>query len=158
MPKWQCSRCWKKYTFEEFNLLPCCFVDFKNQKKYGRTVVCFCGAIFHKDIWHLTTWVDDYRVSTIHLELESPDNENFFSEKKMSFETMITDENGKWLHFQKRYTSLNDAIIGHWFIVDKLPSIILHPELYPSGIVFSFMDAVNAAQEQEDVKFKRENR
>lgn len=158
LPKWQCSRCWREYTFEEFKLLPCCFVDINNKEKYGRTVVCYCGAIFHKDVWHIQTWTDGFRISTVHLEMESPDNENFLSSYKMRFETMINDINGNWLPFQKRYTNMQDAINGHWFVVDKLPSIILHPDLYPTGIIHSFMDAVSAAQDQEYMRFKRENR
>ncbi len=158
MPKWQCSRCWKKYTFEEFRLLPTCFVNIKEKEKYGKTCVCFCGAIFHKDKWHLVSWVDGYRVTTVHLELGSPDNENFLSFKTLHFETMINDDKGKWLSFQKRYATLDEAIAGHWFVVDKLPSIVMNPDMYPSGIIDKFTNLMGASIDQQETKFRKDNK
>lgn len=147
MPKWQCSRCWKKYTFEEFNLLLHCWVDRKEHKKFGKTTICSCGAIFHKDGWHLTTFVDEYRVSTVHLPLGSPDNADFFSNKHLYFETMINKKE-EWLGFQARYESMEQAINGHWLAVDNLPKIILNPDKYPASLIGTFFNEIKATYDQ----------
>jgi len=147
MPKWQCSRCWKKYTFDEFRNLPCCWMDRNEHDKYGRTSVCFCGAIFHKERWHLSSFVEEYRVSTVHLNLGSPDNADFLSDKEFYFETMI-NKNKEWLGFQARYESMEQAIEGHFLAVDNLSNIILNPEKYPSSIIGVFFNAMEAAENQ----------
>ena len=146
MPKWQCSRCWKKYSFDEFLELPSCWVK-RKEHKYGKTTVCFCGAIFHKDRWHLTSFVDEYRVSTIHLNLGSSDNSDFLSDKHMYFETMI-DKKEEWLGFQARYESMKQAIDGHFLAVDNLSNIILNPEKYPASIIDIFCNAMGTANDQ----------
>lgn len=147
MSKWQCSRCWKKYTFDEFNLLPLCWVDRKEHRKYGRTTVCFCGAIFHKDRWHLASFIDEYRVSTIHLNLGSPDNLDFRSVKSLYFETMI-DKKNEFLSFQARYETMQQAIQGHFLAVDNISNIILNPDKYPSSIIDAFCNSMQAAHDQ----------
>ncbi len=157
MPKWQCSRCWRKYSFDEFNLLPHCWVDRKEHQKYGRTTVCFCGAIFHKDRWHLSSFVDEYRVSTIHLNMGSPNNMDFLSNKHLYFETMI-DKKEKWLGFQARYESMDDAVDGHFLAVDNLSNIILNPEKYPTSIIDTFCNAMGAARDQQETKFRIDNK
>ena len=151
MPQWQCSRCWRKYSFDEFNLLPHCWVDRKEHHKYGRTTVCFCGAIFHKDKWHLSSFVDQYRVSTIHLNMGSPNNMDFLSDKHMYFETMIDkkiDKKEEWLGFQARYESMQQAIEGHFLAVDNLSNIILNPEKYPTSIIDTFCNSMQASNAQ----------
>lgn len=147
MPKWQCSRCWRKYTFDEFRVLPSCWVDRKEHDKYGRTSVCFCGAIFHKDRWHLSSFVDEYRVSTVHLNLGSPDNADFLNDKEFYFETMINKKK-EWLGFQARYESMEQAIDGHFLAVDNLSNIILNPEKYPASIIDTFCNNMEAANAQ----------
>ena len=157
MPKWQCSRCWRKYTFDEFRVLPSCWVDRKEHDKYGRTSVCFCGAIFHKDRWHLSTFVDEYRVSTVHLNLGSPDNADFLNDKEFYFETMINKKK-EWLGFQSRYESMEQAIDGHFLAVDNLSNIILNPEKYPASIIDTFcnnMDAANAQRKTINYSLKK---
>lgn len=153
MPKWQCSRCWKKYSFDEFNLLFHCWVDPKEHDKYGRTTICTCGAIFHKDGWHLASFIEDYRVTTIHLNLGSPDNLDYTSIKSLYFETMINkkkthNKKEEWLSFQARYETMNQAIEGHFLAVDNLSNIILNPDKYPSSIIDTFCNSMRAANEQ----------
>lgn len=148
MPKWQCSRCWKKYSFDEFNLLFHCWVDPKEHDKYGRTTICTCGAIFHKDGWHLTSFIEEYRVSTVHLNLGSPDNLDYTSIKSLYFETMINNKNEDWLSFQARYETMNQAIEGHFLAVDNLSNIILNPDKYPASIIDTFCNGMRAAHEQ----------
>lgn len=147
LPKWQCSRCWKKYTFDEFRDLPSCWVDRKEHRKYGRTTVCFCGAIFHKDTWHLSSFVDEYRVFTVHLNMGHPDNEDFLNNRHLYFETMINKKE-EWLGFQARYESMQQAIDGHFLAVDNLSNIILNPEKYPSSIIDTFCNSMRAANDQ----------
>ena len=146
MPAWQCSRCWRKYSFEEFNLLFPCWMDSKNHK-YGKTSVCFCGAIFHKDKWHLTSFIDEYRISTVHLNLGSPDNSDYTSMKHLYFETMINKKE-EWLSFQARYETMNQAIEGHFLAVDNLSKIILNPQRYPASIIDAFSNAIKAQLDQ----------
>jgi len=157
LPDWQCSKCWKKYTFKEFHQLFACFANFKEPEKYGRLFVCTCGAQFHKDKWHLMTFVDEYKISTVHLNLGHGDNVDYTSTKFLFFETMISKED-KFMSFQARYESLEQAIDGHWFVVDNLPKIILNPDIYPMDILGRFGNAIDAAIDQEDVKFRKDNR
>ena len=147
LPQWQCSRCWEMYTFEEFHELPCCWVDPKNKEKYGRAPVCFCGAIFHKDRWHLATFVDGYRISTVHLNMGHLDNSDLTSYRYLYFETMI-NKGDDWLDFQARYATMEDAIQGHYLAVDNLPKILLNPEKYPSSILGVFFNKMSAAEAQ----------
>jgi len=147
MPKWQCSRCWRKYSFDEFNLLPHCWVDPKEHDKFGKTTVCFCGAIFHKDRWHLTSFIDEYRISTVHLPLGSPDNADYTSVKHLYFETMINKKE-EWLSFQARYETMSHAIDGHFLAVDNLSKIILNPERYPASIIDTFSNAIKSQLDQ----------
>jgi len=148
MPKWQCSRCWKKYTFDEFNLLPHCWVNRKEHDKYGITTVCFCGAIFHKDRWQISSFMDEYRVSTVHLNMGHPDNEDYLSNRCLYFETMINKKE-QWLSFQTRYETMHKAIEGHFLAVDSLSNIILNPDKYPASIIDTFCNAMNAGYDQK---------
>ena len=157
MPKWQCSVCWKKYTMQEFNELFCCFANFKEPEKYGKVSVCTCGAQFHKDRWHLESFVDGFRITTVHLSLGCHDNSDWFDSQYMYFETMINKEK-EWFDFQKRYATMNDAIAGHWFTVDNLPKIMLDPSKWPSNIFSIFTNAVGRSKNQQDAKFRIDNR
>jgi len=147
MPKWECSRCWRRYSFDEFILLPSCWVNPKEHDKYGRTTVCFCGAIFHKDRWHLSSFVDEYRVSTVHLNTGYPDNEDFLNNELFYFETMINNKKER-LGFQARYKTMQQAIDGHFLAVDNLSNIILNPEKYPTSIIDTFVNGMRAANHQ----------
>lgn len=147
MPKWECSRCWRRYSFDEFILLPSCWVNPKEHHKYGKTTVCFCGAIFHKDRWHLTSFLDEYRISTIHLNMGHPDNEDLLNNRHLYFETMINKKE-EWLSFQARYETMQQAIDGHFLAVDNLSNIILNPEKYPASIIDTFCNEMNVAYDQ----------
>jgi len=158
MPKWECSRCWRRYSFDEMNLLPHCWVNPKEHHKYGIASVCFCGAIFHKDIWHLSSFIDEYRVSTVHTNLGQHDNADIFDFKyDFYFETMI-DKKKEWLGFQTRYKTMDDAIEGHFLAVDNLSNIILNPEKYPTSIIIAFCDAMASAKDQQETKFRIDNK
>ena len=142
---------------QEFHQLFACFANFKEPKKYGNLIVCTCGAQFHKDKWQLITFVDKYRISTVHLNLGHGDNMDYTSTKSLFFETMISKEN-KFTSFQARYESVEQAIQGHWLAVDNLPKIILNPDRYPTDILGTFGNAIDAALDQEDVKFRKDNK
>ena len=181
IPQWQCSRCWKKYTSDQFHQLFSCWADPKD-KRYGKVAVCTCGAIFHKDRWQLASFVEDYRVctcgaifhkdrwqlasfvedyrvSTVHLNLGHYDNMDFLNEDMRYFETMINNiKTTKWLSFQARYKTMSDAIEGHWLAVDNLSNIILNPDKYPKDILGRFCDTISAEQDQQKVKFRKDNR
>jgi len=131
------------------NLVYCspCWVNPKEHDKYGRTTICTCGAIFHKDRWHLASFIEEYRVSTIHLNLGSPDNLDYASIKSLYFETMI-DKKNEFLSFQARYETMQQAIEGHFLAVDNLSNIILNPEKYPSSIIDAFCNSMGAARQE----------
>lgn len=129
-----------------------------NPKKheFGKTSVCSCGAIFFKDKWHLKSFVDGYRISTVHLQIGHTDNMDLKNDELVYFETMINKKE-RWLTFQARYKSMSDAIDGHWLTVDNLAKIVLNPDAYPTSILDKFSNYMKAAEDQADVKFRRDN-
>ena len=72
MSNWQCSNCFKDYSFEEFRDLPSTKAvesDTDPKLQHGFTAVCVCGKAFGRDKWQLKTEAKGYLISTIHLEL-----------------------------------------------------------------------------------------
>ncbi len=81
----------------------------------------------------------------------SPNNMDFLSDKHMYFETMIDkkiDKKEEWLGFQARYESMQQAIEGHFLAVDNLSNIILNPEKYPTSIIDTFCNSMQASNAQ----------
>jgi len=66
------------------------------------------------------------------------------------WESMVQNiETGKWLEFQARYKTQQDAIDGHWIAYDHLEDMILNPEKYPQGFMGMFFNAIEAAHDQK---------
>lgn len=165
MSDWQCSMCFRKYTFNEFLALKSELISEKH-KGLGNTSICICGARFDKERWCIQTKKDLYIISTIHLQtsaLSTVDMMDAFSD--FWFETMIFKQDqlkrihdlGKPMDYQMRYKTMEEAIIGHKDTIDKLEMIILDPTKYPMGIiprVCNMMSARNASQKviKSDVK------
>jgi len=113
--KWQCSNCFKKYTFEEFIKLKNEYIS--EDKSYGKASICTCGKMFHRDKWKIVTKVEKgfwfkktYAVSTIHLEL------NHFG---FWYETMVFDKKHNSL-FSERYKTKEEAEKRHREIVNDV--------------------------------------
>ena len=70
------------------------------------------------------------------------DSEYFWSSAIQNTET------GKWLDFEARYKTQQDAIDGHWIAYDHLEDMILNPKKYPQGFLNMFFNAIQAAQDQ----------
>lgn len=136
MSRFQCSECWKKYTFDEYMQLKKILID-PADTKYGYTSVCTCGKEFHKANWRLISKIDDYEVSTVHTEMAQISNINFNDDPEGDyyFETMIFNPQGKPLTFQMRYKTKEEAREGHDQTVEMLPLIILNPNKYPKSIM-----------------------
>lgn len=127
--KWQCSKCLKVYSKDDF---------FKLEKKaldpdcgnLSITCVCECGKNFGKDTWHISNTIknipnkflsfiySDIVILTRHTELNY---ENFW------YETIATSINfGVFKNFRitpmigRRYKTQDDAMLGHFDIVNKL--------------------------------------
>ena len=147
--RWRCSICFAKYSTEELIKLESYWYKPLNQG-YGRTSVCKCGARFHDDKWAIFSKIDNYTVSTIDLEMpvsgtEIPDwfDYNFW------YETAIwenTIKGRKFLSFEMRYKTQEDALKGHEFIVKNINKIIEHPDKFPQGTLAIFTDAIAAHQ------------
>lgn len=146
----QCSCCFKNYNIDQYDKLSSFWIN--DDPKYGKECACpNCGKMFHRGKWQISSVKDIYSIHTTHLEMaQSPPN--FFEDimdSEYFWETMIkNNQNGKWLDFQTRYKSQEDAIQGHWMAYDKLEDMILNPDKYPQGIFSMIINASNASEEQ----------
>ena len=147
----QCSCCFTNYTFDEMINTRSVWVN--DDEKYGKVGICYkCGKKFLQDKWQITSFKDIYVIYTTHLEMpQVPPN---FHEDMMNtlyfWETMIQNiQDKKFLNFQARYQSQEQAEIGHWIAYDKLEDILLYPDKYPQGLMSLFADAIKQAQTTE---------
>lgn len=160
--RWQCSKCWRIYTFEQFMALPSVWIDEK-RKGAGKEPVCECGARFHTERWYIETLVDSrYLIHTVHLQLAHPEGES----KINWFETMILDKEakstlegsrgrqGNWLPFQVRYETLEQAKVGHAFAVKNINRILEEPDKHPQDILSQFLREYNWAEAIRDKEEK----
>lgn len=134
MSKWQCSHCEQIYTFAEFMKLDKIPAGEINE---GFIMVCKCGKPFHTDVWYIDTEIDGYVVRTRHLELahdsnllDADETDDFW------YETMIADPKGKWLSFQVRYRTRQEATTGHDFTVNHINEILANPGKYPQDVFY----------------------
>ncbi|HKZ42586.1 MAG TPA: hypothetical protein VJ044_16605 [Candidatus Hodarchaeales archaeon] len=135
----QCSHCFKIYSFNDWIKLKTKWIDKKN-KQYGKTTICLCGQPFHLGQWHLKTEKDGYLISTIHLEIAHFDNVDFHNEEKMWYETMICKMDTKvWSSFQARYPDRTKAEQGHALAVKNLQYLITDSDKYPKDIITQFL-------------------
>lgn len=137
MTRFQCSKCKKKYTFNQWLKLVKVPIDPANLQ-YGYTSVCTCGKEFHKEQWRLLSKEDGYEVSTVHLEMAHLSNTDFNPHTALDeywYETMIFDPKGKPLSFQVRYKTQEEAKEGHDLTVEMLPKILANPNKYPKSIL-----------------------
>jgi len=146
----QCSCCFTNYTMDA--MFACRSVWVNGDEKYGKIGICnVCGKRQHEGKWQIKSFKDIYVVYTTHLEMpQGPPN---FSEDTMDseyfWESMIQNtQTGKFLDFQARYKTQDDAIDGHWIAYDNLEDMILNPEKYPQGIMSVFFNAMEAARDQ----------
>lgn len=146
----QCSCCFTNYTVSETDQFATFWVN--DDEQYGKQSACpKCGKMQLRHKWGILSHKDIYIVYTTHCEMpQSPPN---FHEDLMDseyfWETMIENtQNGKWLDFQARYKSQEDAINGHWLAYDNLENMILDPDKYPQGIMSIFFNAVEAGFDQ----------
>jgi hypothetical protein len=154
MSKWQCSHCFKIYSFEDFRNLDYQWVDDTNdetRKKYGKQAVCICGKSFHKGNWKKRTELLDHVVSTVHLELDH----NFDGGDPLWYETMIFKDNGDSLGFQVRYHTKDEAIEGHEITLKLLPKIIENPKKYPTDIFSQLKELFDAQKDNEFSPFRK---
>lgn len=150
MTVFQCSMCLRNYSTEEFLKLDHEWVDPKN-KEYGKTAICKCGERFD-DFWQIQSKKEDYLISTIHLTIGSISNNNLLDNSDYFYQTMICDitkDKDKWLPFQARYKTKEDAIEGHELAYNKLEDIILNPDKYPQGLIAVFCNAVERTIDQK---------
>ena len=156
-PNWmQCSMCPKTYSFNEYLKLKSRWID-KNEQRYGKEVLCQCGAVFHKDVWAIQTKKENYLISTIHLQIGATSTVDWSDFTNYYYETMIFDQQnnsdcksiGKSLDFQMRYKTREEAIQGHKETVEKLSLIIMNPEAYPMGIIPRFCNVMDAMADQK---------
>lgn len=147
----QCSCCFTNYTFEEYMKCGSFWVD--KDEKYGKEAACsVCGKLFHKGKWQIKSYKKPYVLYTTHTEMpQCPPN---FTEDIMNsqyfWESMIeNEETGKWLEFQARYKTQQDAIDGHWMAYDKMEDILLNPDKYPSDLISTFCNAMEAVRNQK---------
>jgi len=117
---------------DEFMALRSVWLD--QDKKYGKTGICKkCGKLNHLGKWQIMSVKDIYIIYTTDIEMPmSPPN---FTEDIMDseyfLETMIQNtQNKKFLDFQARYKTREDAIDGHWLAYDNLEDMILHTRKY----------------------------
>lgn len=132
--KWQCSHCERTYTFAEFMKL-----DKISDERFSRGFIrlCKCGRPFHRNVWHTETEIDGYVVRTRHLELAHGSNVIGADETNdYWYETRIRDPKGKWLSFQVRYRTRQEAIAGHDFTVKHINDILSNPSKFPQDISY----------------------
>lgn len=148
----RCSACLTRYTMDEYFKCFSYWVD--KDPKYGKTSACSkCSKEFHNGKWQIISIKDIYRIYTTDLEMpQCPPN---FTEDMLDseyfLETMIQNiQTEKFLDFQARYKTREDAIEGHWLAYDNLEDMILHPEKYPQGIMSFFFNGIKAAKYESD--------
>ena len=146
----QCSCCYTNYTFDEY--LKCTSVWINNDEGYGKEAICnVCAKPFHKGKWGIRTIKDIYTIYTTHTEMPQvpPNFHEDILDTNYFWETMIQNtQTDKFLDFQSRYQSQQDAIEGHWIAYDSLEKIILNPEKYPQGIMSIFFNGIKRAVNQ----------
>lgn len=146
----QCSCCFTNYTFNE--MLACRSVWVNGDEKYGKTGICnVCGKRHHEGKWQIMSFKRPYLLYTTHLEMPQvpPNILEDTIDSKYFWESMVRNiETGKWLDFQARYKTQQDAIDGHWIAYDHLEDMILDPEKYPQGIMSMFCNAMEAVRNQ----------
>ena len=146
----QCSCCFTNYTMDE--MMKCYSVWVNGDEKYGKVGVCnVCGKKHHEGKWQIMSFKKPYVIYTTHLEMPAV-SPNLFEDtvdSKYFWESMVQNiETGKWLEFQARYKTQQDAIDGHWIAYDHLEDMILNPEKYPQGFMGMFFNAIEAVQDQ----------
>jgi len=147
----QCSCCGTNYTFDE--MIKCYSVWVNGDEKYGKVGVCnVCGKRHHEGKWQIMSFKKPYVIYTTHLEMPAvpPNLFEDIMDSQYFWESMIQNtETEKWLGFQARYKTQQDAIDGHWIAYDHLEDMILNPEKYPQGFMDMFFNAIDAAQDQK---------
>lgn len=148
----QCSCCGTNYTMDE--MMNCYSVWVNDNEKYGKVGICnVCGKNSMKAngrLCHLKPYV----LYTTHLEMAqcSPNLFESIMDSEYFWESMVQNiETGKWLGFQARYKTQQDAIDGHWIAYDHLEDMILNPEKYPQGFMNMFFNAIEAVQDQRKI-------
>ena len=85
-----------------------------NREKFG-----FRKDYDSRNIFHLTTKIKSYIISTVDLGFNLQLNSNF---SPLYYETMIfnceNNNDDSFIFFQERYTTLKDAIEGHKKTID----------------------------------------
>jgi autonomous glycyl radical cofactor GrcA len=142
--------CLQNYKIDEFLKLDHEWID-RRKKEYGKTAICKCGERFD-DYWQIQSKKEDYLISTSHLTISSISNNNLLDNSDHFYETVIIDltkDKDKWLPFQARYKTKEDAIQGHELTYKKLEDIILNPDKYPQGLIAVFCNAINRTMDQK---------
>ncbi len=146
----QCSCCFTNYTFDETRQFRSFWVN--DDPQYGKEAACpKCCKMQLRNKWCINTYKDIYIIYTTHLEFPQvpPNFHEDIMDSDYFWETMIQNkQNGKWLDFQARYKSQEDAINGHWLAYDNLEDMILDPDKYPQGIMSMFFNAIEAGNDQ----------